>query len=144
MAILSLELEHEASSADAARYCPYRYVIFGLGHLTNIISYADRTNIALAIVPMRAELSLDDSAEGACLAAFFGGYATTQILGGWLTLRHGAKIVLCGAIGLCSIATLLTPLAARTPASPPSCTELLPLCCLRAPLDLGESERFSH
>lgn len=93
---------------------PYRYMIFFLGHLTNVLSYADRTNISLAILPMRAELGLGDYAEGACLSAFFVGYATTQIIGGLLTLRYGSKAVLCGALGLCSLTTLSTPVAART------------------------------
>ena len=90
----------------------YRYVIFLLGCLANVVSYADRTNISLAIVPMREALDLDDSAEGACLAAFFAGYACTQIVGGWLALRYGPKQVLCAAIALCSVATLSTPAAA--------------------------------
>ena len=90
----------------------YRYVIFLLGCLANIVSYADRTNISLAIVPMREALGLDDSAEGACLAAFFAGYACTQIVGGWLALRYGPKQVLCAAIALCSVTTLSTPAAA--------------------------------
>ena len=92
----------------------FRYVIFLLGHLCNVISYADRTNISLAIVPMSEELGFDASAEGACLAAFFAGYACTQVLGGWLTLQVGPKSVLCGSIALCSLATMSTPAAARS------------------------------
>ena len=40
------------------------------------------------------------------------GYATTQVLGGWLALRCGPKRVLLTAVFLWSLATLLTPAAA--------------------------------
>jgi MFS family permease len=48
------------------------------------------------------------------LGAFFYGYLVSQIPGGLLAERYGAKWVLTGFLGLSTVATLLTPVAART------------------------------
>ncbi len=47
------------------------------------------------------------------LSAYFYGYLTTQVLGGYLSLKLGAKITLAGAIFIGSVFTLLIPLAAE-------------------------------
>ena len=61
---------------------------------------------------MAEEFGYNAAAEGGALASFFVGYATTQVLGGWLALRFGPKRVLLTAVFLWSLATLLTPAAA--------------------------------
>lgn len=50
---------------------------------------------------------------GTVLSAYFYGYMTTQVVGGYASLKLGAKITLAGAIGGGSIFTLLSPLAAN-------------------------------
>jgi MFS family permease len=50
---------------------------------------------------------------GLILSSFFYGYLFTQIVGAWLAIRFGPKIVLVISIFISSIFTLLTPLAAR-------------------------------
>jgi MFS family permease len=52
--------------------------------------------------------------QGHILGAFFYGYLVSQIPGGLLAERYGAKWVLTGFLGLSTAATLLTPVAART------------------------------
>lgn len=52
------------------------------------------------------------SVVGLILSAYFYGYMTTQVAGGYLSMILGAKITLAGAIGVGSIFTLLVPLAA--------------------------------
>ena len=98
----------------AAAFSRWRFVVLALalGCLANIISYTDRANLSIAIVPMAEEFGYDAAAEGGALASFFVGYATTQVLGGWLALRCGPKRVLLTAVFLWSLATLLTPAAA--------------------------------
>lgn len=51
--------------------------------------------------------------QGLVLSAYFYGYLTTQVAGGFLSLRFGAKIVLAGAILVGSILTLIIPVAAK-------------------------------
>lgn len=47
------------------------------------------------------------------MGAFFYGYLVSQIPGGLLAEKYGGKWVLAGFFGLSTLATLLTPLAAR-------------------------------
>jgi Major Facilitator Superfamily len=56
----------------------------GLSCATILISYADRSNLATAILPMSQQFDWSKSFEGTVLSAFFLGYALTQMLGGWL------------------------------------------------------------
>ena len=48
------------------------------------ISYADRSNLSTAIIPMAAAFHWDSLFSGVVLSAFWGGYALTQVLGGRL------------------------------------------------------------
>ena len=48
------------------------------------------------------------------LGAFFYGYMITQLPGGWLAEKYGGKKVLGIGIGMTSVLTLFTPLAAET------------------------------
>ena len=52
--------------------------------------------------------------KSSLLTAFFYGYAVTQIPGGWLADRFGGRRVYGTALAVASVATLLTPLCART------------------------------
>ena len=51
--------------------------------------------------------------QGFVLSAFFWGYSCTQILGGWLAARYGAKHILFLTIGLSSLLTILMPVVAK-------------------------------
>ena len=101
-----------------------------LGFLMELVCYADRTNISLAIVEMENDLGWDNSIDGQVLAAFFVGYACTQVLGGWASERFGGKPVLLWAVLAWSAFTLLTPPAAHT--------SLGALLATRALMGLGE------
>ena len=99
-------------SQDSAGQAVVWRVMVGLCAAATGICYADRANIADAIVPMAAEFDFSRTQEAAVLSAFFLGYAATGVLGGWLSDRYGGKVVLPGAVAAWSLATLLTPLAA--------------------------------
>lgn len=55
----------------------------------------------------------EKSLQGHILGSFFYGYLVSQIPGGLLAEQFGGKWVLVGSLGLSTLATLLTPLAAR-------------------------------
>ena len=99
--------------------------------LAEVICYADRVAISLAIVVMQEELHYSDSVDGMILSAFFWGYAITQIPGGYLAGRHGGRPVLAAAVLVWSLSTLLTPLAA-------SAGGLQTLLAVRFVMGLGE------
>jgi MFS family permease len=51
--------------------------------------------------------------QGHILGAFFYGYMFSQIPGGLLAERFGAKWIIAGFLGLSTVATLLTPIASQ-------------------------------
>lgn len=55
----------------------------------------------------------EKSIQGHILGAFFYGYTVSQIPGGLMAEQFGGKWVVFGFLGLSSVATLLTPVAAR-------------------------------
>ncbi|XP_053403523.1 sialin-like [Mercenaria mercenaria] len=72
---------------------------------------------------------LDKKTQGLILGSFFLGYALTQLPGGWLAGRYGGK-KLCGwSMFACAVATLLTPLAARTSAGVLICIRVVTGLC---------------
>lgn len=99
-----------------------------------MISYADRSNISVAIIGMARDFQWDKAFEGTVLSAFFGGYAATQLLGGQLADALGSKWVLAAGLSCWSLATAFTPLAAANGAAP--------LLATRLTLGLGEGVAF--
>lgn len=85
--------------------------VFALLYLGYVISYIDRSAIALALPHIGKEFSLGPAQMGMVLSAFYLGYAIMQIPGGWLCDRFGAKKVVIVSIGLWSLLTVLTGLA---------------------------------
>ena len=55
----------------------------------------------------------DKPLQGLVLGSFFWGYIVTQMPGGWLASRFGGKRVFGWFMFLSSVATLLSPVAAR-------------------------------
>jgi ACS family sodium-dependent inorganic phosphate cotransporter len=109
-----------ASALSAAAYAAegkggrQRLVLGLLGFMMEVICYADRTNISLAIIPMSEEQDYSEAKQGLILSSFFIGYCFTQILGGWASATYGGKPVLGCGVFFWSLATLLTPWAARS------------------------------
>lgn len=83
-----------------------------LAALAIAISYADRSNLSTAIIPMAKQFNWDSLFSGFVLSAFWAGYATTQVLGGALADGFGGELLLVFAMLLWSGATAATPVAA--------------------------------
>lgn len=85
-----------------------------LSALAIAISYADRSNLSTAIIPMANQLQWDASFSGLVLSLFWLGYALTQIIGGSLADKGigGEKLLPLALLGW-SICTGLTPSAAH-------------------------------
>ncbi|KAF9413368.1 hypothetical protein BGZ94_000761, partial [Podila epigama] len=73
---------------------PRRHLNLILASCGIMISYADRSNMAVAIVAISQEYNYDKKQQGAILSSFFLGYILTQVLGGALADRYGGKPVL--------------------------------------------------
>ena len=98
--------------------CRWRYVVVICLFLGNVVCYADRTNISVAILAMAEEQGWDEEFCGVVLSSFFVGYMLTQIIGGVATSCCGGKPVLATGVFFWSIFTLLTPVAARASKGP--------------------------
>ena len=111
---------------------PKRYIMCVLILLSNILCYADRTNISIAVLPGNIPLA-DNTDKGQVLASFFYGYICTQLLGGILSIRYGGKPVLIVGVCLWVICDGLT-----VPAS-----SVFPLLLMaRIGMGLGEGVNF--
>lgn len=78
------------------------------------LSYADRVNMSVAVIPMQVEFGWTETVKGIVLASVFLGYISSQLFGGWATDRFGGQRVLAVAVIGFSLLTLLTPVAAET------------------------------
>lgn len=85
------------------------HVIVGLCAVCAFISYADRVNLSVAVIPMAEQLGWNLSEKAAVLAAFFYGYVCSQVFGAYLSVRFGPKPVLGLAVFLWSVVTIITP-----------------------------------
>jgi ACS family sodium-dependent inorganic phosphate cotransporter len=91
---------------------PLRFVIAFMLFCSNLINYADRTNMSIAIIPMAQQFNWSNLTQASVLSAFYYGYVCTQILGGVLVKKFGGKIILYIGAMLWSVFTIITPYAA--------------------------------
>lgn len=85
-----------------------------LASLAVAISYADRSNLSTAIIPMAQVFKWDSFFSGLVLSSFWLGYGTTQVLGGRVADKIGGEKLLVGAMLIWSVCTGLTPMAASS------------------------------
>ncbi|XP_074615597.1 vesicular glutamate transporter 2.1-like [Acropora palmata] len=108
---------------------PKRYIVAIMIFLGICVQYALRVNLSVAIGAMcnnhtieqngftihkKAEFDWSSKLQGTILGAFYYGYTAMQIPGGWLGQRFGGTRVFGICLGIASVLTMLTPLAART------------------------------
>ena len=82
--------------------------ILGVAFVMYVLSYVDRTNIAMAIPSMQQELSLSAASIGFATSMFFWGYIILQIPAGRLAGVWSAKRVIAGLLVVWSGVSLTT------------------------------------
>ncbi|KAL3649560.1 Ascorbate transporter, chloroplastic [Castilleja foliolosa] len=92
---------------------PKRWVIVLLCFASFLLCNMDRVNMSIAILPMSKEFGWNSATVGLIQSSFFWGYLLTQIVGGIWADKIGGKRVLGFGVVWWSIATVLTPIAAR-------------------------------
>ncbi|GAB2274452.1 Sodium-dependent phosphate transport protein 1, chloroplastic [Dionaea muscipula] len=117
-AVLALEVEAdggggEASTAAWWEQFPKRWVIVILCFSAFLLLNMDRVNMSIAILPMSKEFNWNPSTVGLIQSSFFCGYLLTQVAGGILADTIGGKSVLGFGVVWWSMATALTPVAAK-------------------------------
>ncbi|KNA19469.1 hypothetical protein SOVF_061400 [Spinacia oleracea] len=100
-------------SAPKAAQVPKRWVIVLLCFAAFLLCNMDRVNMSIAILPMSKEFNWNSTTVGLIQSSFFWGYLLTQIAGGIWADKVGGKLVLGFGVIWWSIATILTPIAAR-------------------------------
>ncbi|KAJ6955383.1 sodium-dependent phosphate transport protein [Populus alba x Populus x berolinensis] len=70
-------------------------------------------NMSIAILPMSQEFNWNSATVGLIQSSFFGGYLLTQIFGGIWADKISGKLVFGFGVVWWSIATVLTPIAAK-------------------------------
>ena len=94
-----------------ARIAPHRnrwLRILGVSFVMYVLSYIDRTNIAMATPAMRAELGISASVFGFATGMFFWGYIVLQIPAGRLASVWSAKWVILGLLLFWSVVSFST------------------------------------
>lgn len=74
----------------------------------------DRVNMSIAILPISQQFQWSSTTIGLVQSSFFWGYLLTQVAGGVWADRFGGKKVLGFGVVWWSVATIITPIAART------------------------------
>ncbi|PIN05826.1 Permease of the major facilitator superfamily [Handroanthus impetiginosus] len=92
---------------------PRRWVMVLLCFAAFLLCNMDRVNMSIAILPMSKEFNWNSATVGLIQSSFFWGYLLTQVVGGIWADKIGGKRVLGFGVVWWSIATVLTPIAAR-------------------------------
>ncbi|KAF0522628.1 MFS general substrate transporter [Gigaspora margarita] len=116
-------------------YTPKRIITIILCIFAVMISYADRSNMSIAIVYMAKEFNWNHITQGIVLSSFYIGCLTTQVIGGVLADKFGGKRILGIGAATWTLFTLLTPISARV--------NIYCLILCRICLGIGEGVTFS-
>ncbi|KAI7752006.1 hypothetical protein M8C21_029563 [Ambrosia artemisiifolia] len=92
---------------------PKRWTIVVLCFSAFLLCNMDRVNMSIAILPMSSEFHWNSTTVGLIQSSFFWGYLLTQIAGGIWADTVGGKRVLAFGVIWWSVATVLTPIAAK-------------------------------
>ncbi|GFY92525.1 major facilitator superfamily protein [Actinidia rufa] len=92
---------------------PKRWVMVLLCFTAFLLCNMDRVNMSIAILPMSHQFNWNSATVGLIQSSFFWGYLLTQIVGGIWADKIGGKLVLGFGVVWWSVATILTPIAAK-------------------------------
>lgn len=88
------------------------WLLCGLLFLATVLNYLDRQVLALTAEKIMAEFHFSKESFGDVIAAFRYAYGIFQIAGGWLVDARGSRVIYPLAVGLWSLAGVLTAFAA--------------------------------
>lgn len=88
------------------------FQVLGATAMASMLSNMDKVNMAVAIVPMMAQMGWSTTVAGILQASFFWGYLVAQLPSGKLVSKYGGRVVLAVGVFFWSLATLSAPLCA--------------------------------
>jgi MFS family permease len=86
--------DDEIPASSTVRPTCVRYYVLAALAAAAVTSYLTRVSLAPAASTIQAEMRIDDRAMGYVLSGFFIGYIVSQVPGGWLGDRFGARLAL--------------------------------------------------
>ncbi|QBH98151.1 MFS transporter [Limnobaculum zhutongyuii] len=92
-----------------------RYTILSLIWLAWLLSFLDRMVMSVSLPFIGRDLGLDTTQQGLIISAFFIGYASFQIPGGFLADKFGARKIMAIGIAWWSVFTSLTGMVFTLP-----------------------------
>mmetsp|Transcript_2653 Transcript_2653/g.9625 ORF Transcript_2653/g.9625 Transcript_2653/m.9625 type:complete len:446 (+) Transcript_2653:245-1582(+) len=95
--------------SEGGRGFQLRYAVVILCFVGTLLAYMERTGFALVFTVMAKEAGLATDVKGGVLSAFYWGYATSQVPGGWAASRFGGQAVLTGSYLIWSLVTISCP-----------------------------------
>jgi MFS family permease len=94
--------------------CYMRHTMCFLTFSMITCAYYQRTNLSVAILDMSKELGYNSGDSGLILSSFFIGYILSQLPGGHLAAKFGAKPIIGYSIFFSGLISAVTPFAARS------------------------------
>jgi MFS family permease len=94
--------------------CYMRHTMCFMTFLMVTCAYYQRTNLSVAILDMSSELAYSSGDSGLILSSFFIGYIFSQLPGGHLAAKFGAKPIIGCSILFSGLISAATPFAARS------------------------------
>nr|WP_263327740.1 MFS transporter [Neobacillus sp. Marseille-Q6967] len=88
-----------------------KVMISGLLFVGMVLSFFDRVAINVGIIPIGDEFQLNASQTGLLISIFFISYSLMQPLGGWMTDKFGARVMITVSLFSWSLFTLMTGFA---------------------------------
>jgi len=94
---------------------PQRYAVVAACFLATFSVYCERVGFSIAYTPVAEQSGASEALKGAVLSAFYYGYATSQIPGGWAASIYGSKAVMAAGFLGWAGTTLLIPVFLANP-----------------------------
>ncbi|WHY58943.1 MFS transporter [Peribacillus simplex] len=88
-----------------------KLMISGLLFVGMILSFFDRVAINVGIIPIADEFHLNTSQTGFLISIFFVSYSLMQPLGGWMTDKYGARVMVTVSLFSWSLFTVMSGFA---------------------------------
>ncbi|WP_213957916.1 MFS transporter [Variovorax sp. dw_954] len=95
------------STAEASKPTRVRYWVLLMIFIVTTVNYADRATLSITGPAMRQEFGFDTIQMGYIFSAFSWAYVLSQMPGGWLLDRFGARKVYAASIFFWSVFTLM-------------------------------------
>lgn len=95
---------------ERPRRIPTRFVVLGLLFVITVVNYADRSSLSITGTSVRTTLGFSAVQLGYIFSAFSWAYVVSQLPGGMLLDRFGARRVYAGSLALWTLATAVTSL----------------------------------